>query len=224
MTVWPQEQMSANRALLLGVIVALVVLIVAAFFWYHFTGWKDFTTFTSNRFAMPAAKCSGGATCGPHSGIDCVNGEACCVPGASWPTDGSCKTVYTCQTNNDCEMGGSGLPYCAAGYCSSEAAPAWPAAGGKNVSRLRFKNCVFTTTDPGGVLHTLDVTAALNSMAVAYKSGVQNVPKVLSLDRPLNAFSFRISGVNDYATVQPAAAPADWANSAVTLSGKFRTI
>jgi hypothetical protein len=84
--------------------------------------------------------------------------------------------------------------------------PRW--AGG-DVSRLRFKDCVFTVARGDGKTAALDVSPALNSMAVAYKTGsaVTN-PPALTLTRPLNPFSFVIAGFNDRLTVpDPTAAP-----------------
>ncbi|MFA6166980.1 MAG: hypothetical protein WC700_10205 [Gemmatimonadaceae bacterium] len=76
----------------------------------------------------------------------------------------------------------------------------WQAAGSADVSRLRFLDCTFTVVRSDGVVGSKDVTAVLNGMAVAYQDGSNN-PTVLSLDRPLNPFSFVITGFNDSATV-----------------------
>jgi hypothetical protein len=82
-----------------------------------------------------------------------------------------------------------------------------PAKAGDDVSRLRFRNCVFTVKRGDGVTKTHDVTAVLNGMAVAYKGGYNN-PQMLTLVRPLNPFSFVIPGFNDRATVaDPSARP-----------------
>lgn len=83
--------------------------------------------------------------------------------------------------------------------------PSWkPTGAGKNVSLLRFKDCVFTVQRAGDAAPTSrDVTAVLNSMAVAYSSGrsrfyaPSDYPPSLDLARPLNAFSFVIPGFND---------------------------
>jgi hypothetical protein len=61
-------------------------------------------------------------------------------------------------------------------------------------------------------------------MAVAYRGSSTKIPRTIYLDRPLNAFSFVIPGVNDSATVTTAAEAATWKNSATTLTGQWRTI
>jgi hypothetical protein len=99
--------------------------------------------------------------------------------------------------------------------------PSWAAAKGENISALRFKGCTFTVVDPAGNTHSADVTTVLNGMAVAYRGASSKIPTVLKLDRPLNAFSFQIPGVNDSATVTT---PNAWKNSATTLTGSVRTI
>lgn len=83
--------------------------------------------------------------------------------------------------------------------------PSWaPTGSRKNISRLRFKNCVFSVQRAGDASPTArDVTSVLNSMAVAYSRSTSrsmpagNFPKALTLDRPLNAFSFVIPAFND---------------------------
>ena len=149
--------MAPGQALILGAIVVLVFLILVAFVWYHFTGWKPF------KFA-------------------------------------------------------GRLPY------DKKAAPPGWAETGKSVSSLRFKNCVFTVTTPRGTVRSADVTSVLNGMAVAYRKRGALPPKTLRLDRPLNAFSFLIFGVNDSSAVPTAADAARWANSATSLSGLVRAL
>jgi hypothetical protein len=107
----------------------------------------------------------------------------------------------------------------------------WKPDGTANLSRLRFKDCIFTVTRRDGVVASKNVTAALNGMAVAYEGGT-SMPSTLTLTRPLNAFSFTIPGFNDTATVSdPSSEP--WCQSPVpacpgaavtTLVGKWRTI
>jgi hypothetical protein len=104
--------------------------------------------------------------------------------------------------------------------------PAWTPAGQADISRLRFRSCLFTVSRSDGVKRALNVSPALNSMAVAFAGGPNN-PPALTLTGPLNAFSFVIPGFNDRATVtDPAAAP--WCTDAgcagATLVGKVRTI
>ena len=93
-----------------------------------------------------------------------------------------------------------------------------------SISDLRFKNAIFTLV-VGGQTYTKDVTAALNSMAIAYNgtgSAAVNMGQ-LCLDKPLNAFSFLIQGVNDSKTVPDPTVPA-WRNAMVTLTGSYRTL
>jgi hypothetical protein len=90
---------------------------------------------------------------------------------------------------------------------------------GNNTSKLRFRRAVFTITPPGQQSYKKDVSAVLNSMAVAY-AGVPN-SGTLKLDRPLNAFSFLIPGVNDSKTVPN---PASWKNAPATLVGEYREL
>lgn len=78
--------------------------------------------------------------------------------------------------------------------------PSWAPPAGADISKLRFKNCVFSVSRADGVIKTQNVDAVLNGMAVAYRNGV-NSPMALTLVRPLNAFSFVIPGFNDRATV-----------------------
>jgi hypothetical protein len=85
--------------------------------------------------------------------------------------------------------------------------PAWAPAAGRDISRLRFKDCVFAVRRSDGAAQAHDVTPALNGMAVAYKGGAAN-PARLALTHPLNPFSFVIPGFNDSATVSdPTARP-----------------
>jgi hypothetical protein len=108
--------------------------------------------------------------------------------------------------------------------------PSWKAAKDQDISRLRFKDCVFTVRLPTGKVVAQNVDPALNSMAVAYKSGTRN-PLALTLTRPLNPFSFTIPGFNDKAAVQDPTVypwcidcPNGAAGATVTLTGKVRTI
>ena len=151
--------MQTGESILLGLIIVMAVLIMAAYYWYYFTGWTDFS----------------------------FNGTTPYAPGQSGST------------------------------------PGWTASTGKNVSNIRFKKCVFTVVDPGGNTHSTDVTAVLNGMAVAYRGSTLTIPTVLNLDRPLNAFSFTISGVNDKGAVT-ADQVKSWANSATTLTGHMRMV
>jgi len=97
----------------------------------------------------------------------------------------------------------------------------------QSVSKLRFKNCIFTVVDPSNQKHTYDVTRNLNGMAVAYK-GSPRPPRQLELGgvnrTPLNAFTFTVPGVNDRATLPTAEDIKIWSNSSVALSGQWREI
>jgi hypothetical protein len=113
---------------------------------------------------------------------------------------------------------------CVGGICQTSRPPEWAAAGVENASALRFKGCTFTVVDPAGKKYEADVTAVLNGMAIAYRGATTPVPRTLRLDRPLNAFSFIIKGVNDSATVASPTEAARWATSATTLTGLVRTV
>lgn len=97
-------------------------------------------------------------------------------------------------------------------------------------SRLRFKKCIFTVTlADKTTTQTKDVTAILNSMALGYKtdepSGL-DLSKPLKLIKPLNPFSFVITGFNDKKTVSDPSAP-QWlvsGGATATLTGNYRTI
>lgn len=89
--------------------------------------------------------------------------------------------------------------------------PGWIPKAGRggvpgDVSKLRFSKCYFSVARADGITRTLDVSPALNSMAVAYKGGKGN-PSMLTLTRPLNPFSFVIPGFNDRASVSNPTAP-----------------
>lgn len=89
------------------------------------------------------------------------------------------------------------------------------------VEDLRFRDVTFSVQLPNGESYSKDVTPVLNSMAVAYE-GVKNSGS-LSLDRPLNPFSFLIPGVNDSKTV-PDPTQGGWPNAVARLIGKTRNL
>ena len=94
------------------------------------------------------------------------------------------------------------------------------------ISRLRFKDCIFTVTRSDGVSQSLDVSQVLNGMVVAFKNSTLDVAEPLKLVRPLNPFSFVIAGFNDKATVSDPSIPL-WNvknGATATLSGKWRNI
>lgn len=206
--------MSPERSLALGLVVVLVILLVAAFVWYNFTGWAGFTFAGTVPYGI-GPPCNANP---PPGSTTCPAGAACCPAGQQC---GGAQCLTPCASSADCAAGQN----CAGGACQSGLLPSWSVTNSaRNISDLRFKGCVFTVTDPQGQQHAADVTAVLNGMAVAFRGATAAVPQTLYLDRPLNAFSFRIPGVNDSATVTSAAAAAAWANSATTLTGQFRTI
>lgn len=150
--------MKPALAFVLGLVVVVVLLIVAAYVWYNYTGWQKFTF----EGAVP--------------------------------------------------------------YNKNAPAPKWQASGGDpSAADLRFRDVVFTVVDPSGVAHRRDVTAVLNGMALAYHSAA-TPPPTLALDRPLNAFSFTIPGVNDRQSVPTKSAAAAWANAKTRLEGGVRTL
>lgn len=205
---------SPAAALLLAAAVVALVLIAAAYVWYNATGWADFSFTGAVPYAVGAA-CSANP---PAGSATCPSGKTCCPAGQTC-NGATCQTP--CSQDSDCPPGDT----CDEGVCASGSPPSWTAAGGRDASALRFRNCVFTVVDPKGVSHTQDVTAVLNGMAVAY-AGAETTPPpaTLRLDRPLNAFSFVVPGVNDSATVTTAADAAAWYKSATTLAGEWRTI
>jgi hypothetical protein len=105
-------------------------------------------------------------------------------------------------------------------YSSSGPKPTWTT--GNSAARLRFARSEFTVTDPDGKTHTQNVTSILNGMATAYKDA-KVPPSELVLDRPLNAFSFVIPGVNDSTTVS-SSKTSDWKNCATSLTGRYTTL
>jgi hypothetical protein len=234
--------MHSAAALGVGLCIVLLVLVAAAYAWYNYTGWTAFSFAGTVPYSFgagtncsgAASACVGGncvATC--QSDSDCGGAaDSCtggyCPPGSS-PT-ACCSEGYALQGGQCYKACSSGAP-CPSGYtcdssglCQSGSSPAWGAASGENVSALRFKSCKFSVIDPQGGTHTADVTAVLNGMAVAYRGATGQVPAVLRLDRPLNAFSFIIPGVNDSATVKTAADAKLWQNSPTALVGYTRTI
>ncbi len=89
--------------------------------------------------------------------------------------------------------------------------PTWNAS---DVSLIRFKNCIFTSGT-----QQIDVTSVLNSMSNAYKGG--NLLS-LSLDRPLNPYSFVIMGYNDSNTIKYPTT--QLVNVPTTLTGYWKVI
>ncbi len=101
---------------------------------------------------------------------------------------------------------------------------AWTAATSGDISRLRFRDAVFTVA-VGGARHQQNVTPVLAGMAAAYDNSV-TLPRnsgTLALDRPLNAFSFVIPGVNDRGTVPDNQTP-EWQSATATLTGLVRDL
>jgi hypothetical protein len=233
--------MEPGQALALGFVIVLAILLIAAYYWYHQTGWGPFN-FTGILPYVPGkpSACAGRESCVANNCVppctvdsDCPAAAAgACTSGLCPPTEGKtccpigevlsgaqCKKV--CASDGDCGSQGLG---CWSGLCQPTATPSWVAKGGKNVASLRYKGCTFTVVDPAGATHTADVTSVLNGMAVAYRGSASKIPLSLRLDRPLNAFSFLIPGVNDRATVTTADMAGTWVNCATTLTGEVRTI
>jgi len=108
-------------------------------------------------------------------------------------------------------------------------------SNGSGVNRLRFSNCRFAVVRPDGVSASADVTGNLNDMARAFIGEPANkYSPILSLDAPLNAFSFVIPGFNDAASAGDPRGP-KWCSSApagakvcpgsvVTLMGSYRVL
>ena len=101
------------------------------------------------------------------------------------------------------------------------APPSWSPSGTATVDRLRFRKVVFTVTPATGSPRSVDVSAVLNGMAVAYRDAV-TVPDALSLVRSLNPYSFVITGFNDSSVTTGASDPL--AGATAELSGVYRTI
>lgn len=98
-------------------------------------------------------------------------------------------------------------------------------AGKQPVSRMRFKDCVFSFSDPSGNRHSKDVTPTLNGMAVAYAgTGVTSFTLGGVAHRPLNAFTFTLRDVNDRRTVPTKEQAARWATCPARLDGFLRII
>lgn len=101
------------------------------------------------------------------------------------------------------------------------AAPSWSPSTGATVDRLRFRKAVFTVTPTVGSPQSVDVSAVLNGMAVAYR-GSTTVPAELTLVRPLNPYSFVITGFNDSSKTSGGTDPL--AGATAELVGYYRTI
>ena len=206
--------MEPGQALILGLVVVLVVLLIAAYLWYHKTGWEDFTFAGTVPYAV-GSKCNANP---PPGSMLCPAGKTCCTTPGQQCLGSQCVTP--CTIGTDCAPGQS----CAGGICQTGTVPSWTASGNNDISSLRFKGCTFTVTDPSGKQHSADVTAVLNGMTVAYRGATISIPRTLYLDRPLNAFSFVIKGVNDSATITSPTEASAWMNSATSLTGQSRTI
>lgn len=98
----------------------------------------------------------------------------------------------------------------------------WSVPAKKDISDLRFQQCIFTVTLPNKTVKSVNVSSVLNGMAEAYVGSI-NIPKTLNLIKPLNPFSFVIKGFNDVATVPDPSTPM-WKNATVTLGGKYRVL
>ena len=234
--------MSPGQALALGLVVVLVVLLTAAYIWYNFGKWDsfEFSGATPYNIGGKSAACGAGEACigglckpkcdaaTPCASGDCVSGycaapgfKPCCDKGYTFKA-GRC--LQACDQNNPCD---ASAPHCQKGVCMASAIPQWPPkaalGAGKTVASLRFKDCAFTLTGLDGQAHTVDVTPVLNGMAAAYRGSSAAAPKVLQLDRPLNAFSFVVPGVNDAASYTDDQLKL-WGSAATSLTGTFRVL
>lgn len=215
--------MSPIPALILATTTVLVLLVVAAYLWYTYSGWSQFA-FTGRVPFLPGTPCNSSvpeASC-PSDKLCCPADHRCVtyapdIPGYCAKT---CTATSDCPTNMRCSADPSGNSVCV----DTADEPYWAAGTSSNASRLRYKECVFAVAAPDGTTYRQDVTSVLNAMAKAYTDSPTTPPGTLRLDRPLNAFSFTIPGVNDSQTVSTADAAAQWASSATTLTGWVRTI
>lgn len=231
--------MGPGQSLALGLVIVVVVLLAAAYVWYNMVGWAPFSFKGAVPYAPPgaASSCAAAEACVANNCVaacgkdaDCPAGacssgfcppsagKTCCPAGEALVGD-RCRA--TCTPASGCGAEGQ---VCWGGLCQPASTPSWAAGEGKNIASLRFKSCTFTVVDPQGQKHSADVTAVLNGMAVAFRGAATAVPGALYLDRPLNAFSFVIPGVNDRATVPTPAQAKTWAGCATTLTGRSRTI
>lgn len=76
--------------------------------------------------------------------------------------------------------------------------PVWAA---QDITKLRFRNCIFTVTMNNGTAQHKDVSSNLDAMAAAYV-GAKSIPPSIGLYTPLNPYSFIIDGFNDSKTVK----------------------
>ena len=97
----------------------------------------------------------------------------------------------------------------------------WPSSTKKGIADLRFKEVIFSIKFPDGTHQSKDVTGVLNGMATAYAGQLNK--GILTLDKPLNPFSFVIQGINDKSTVTNPSSN-KWKKTTATLVGSVRTI
>lgn len=205
--------MDPGASLVLGVCIILVVFVIAAYIWYYKMGWEPFHFAGTVPYAVGAA-CNANPSPGDTK---CPSGKTCC-PSGQRCFGSQCATP--CTSDSHCPAGQE----CTGGVCQTGRAPSWTAAGDSTMASIRFKDCTFTVTTPLGQKHSVNVTAVLNGMAVGFRGATTPVPRTLRLDRPLNAFSFIIAGVNDSDAVTTAAEAATWKNCPSALTGLWRTI
>ncbi len=215
--------MGPTPAFLIASATVAVLLVVAAYAWYNFVGWNHFT-FSGRVPYLPGTPCDSAVSqdaC-PSDKECCPDGDVCVTYGPDVPgyCAKTCSATTDCSADQRCSAAPDGTSVCA--DIADE--PYWAAGTESDVSRLRFKDCVFAVAAPDGTVSRRDVTNELNAMAKAYTDTPTAPPSTLRLDRPLNAFSFTIPGVNDKQSVPTADAAALWAGSACTLSGESRTI
>lgn len=104
----------------------------------------------------------------------------------------------------------------------------WTPAGGRPVSKLRFRKVKFAVTNPAGTPGAADVTGNLNAMARGL-ADAKSPPQALGLAKPLNGFSFPLPNFNDPVSGEgsgwcPAGGACPAAPRAASLAGEFRTV
>jgi hypothetical protein len=94
------------------------------------------------------------------------------------------------------------------------------------VSRIRFKNCIYTIVGLDGKSVSRDVTNQLNYMVIAFHGNTEK-KYVFKLDGGLSPYSFIINGISDAATNKSngGALTNNWANTTnVSLVGNYKLL
>lgn len=82
--------------------------------------------------------------------------------------------------------------------------PRWVPRGGADISRLRFRDAIFTVQRGDGKTFSRDVSSVLDGMAKAYEGASDLAVAALTLPG-LHPFSFVVPGQNTRAEVAPGA-------------------